>query len=74
MGRFFVLGNLIAQLFEALKAEGLGLKEILDDMLDVVEQRIADSPTKLDDRLIQPLIDSLRAYANVPDNIGGDPD
>ena len=55
MGRFFVLGNLIAQLFEALKAEGLGLKEILDDMLDVVEKRIADSPTKLDDKLIQPL-------------------
>lgn len=62
------LGELIAKL-PPQKA-----KEVLDDMIDGIEKRIADSPNKIDDALLQPTINFMRRVLDIPDDVGGDED
>lgn len=44
------------------------MKVAVDKMLDSLEDAIAKSPTPIDDALVIPLINALRAKLNVPDN------
>lgn len=50
------------------------VKEAIDDLLDKAEARIAASPSKWDDELLQPAIGLLRRELAIPDDIGGDED
>jgi hypothetical protein len=43
------------------------VKKLGDCMLDVIEDAIADSETKTDDRFVLPLIKVLRATLDIPD-------
>ena len=63
-----VLGQLLALLPKDTA------KEVIDDVLDKVEKKIADSETKWDDNLVQPMIDKLREVSDIPDDINGDED
>ena len=49
-------------------------KEAVDDMLDAVEKRVAESETRVDDVLVVPALRFVRAVAGIPDDIGGDAD
>jgi len=66
-----LLNLLIAQIMS--KAPTFG-KELIDDILDKIEDRIAASPSTVDDAIILPLIKMLRDTAGIPDDIGGDED
>jgi len=66
-----LLNLLIAQIMS--KSPTLG-KELIDDILDKIEDRIAASPSTVDDAIILPLIKLLRDTAGIPDDIGGDED
>jgi len=47
------------------------VKVLMDDMFDKVEDMIAASPNKWDDKLFLPAIGMIRDYLDIPDN---DPD
>jgi len=49
-------------------------REVVDDMLDKVEKKIEESPSKIDDALVQPLLGFVRSVLSIPDDIGGDED
>ena len=42
-------------------------KELLDDVLDLAENKIADTNTKWDDALLLPVISAARVQLDVPD-------
>ena len=44
------------------------LKKFIDMVLDFVENTVAKSDTKVDDEILIPLCNLLRATFNVPDN------
>lgn len=44
------------------------VKEIIDGAIDIVEEKIEASETKIDDWAILPPIKALRAYFDIPDN------
>ena len=44
------------------------LKKFIDLVLDFVENTVANSDTKVDDEIIVPICNLLRATFNVPDN------
>ena len=67
-----ILSSLIPKLLELLPPQ-TG-RELIDDFLDVLENKIASSETQIDDTLILPLISKLREIAQIPDDIGGDED
>ena len=50
------------------------MREALDDLIDKLENKIASTPTKVDDAVILPLLTMLRETLNIPDDIGGDDD
>jgi len=50
------------------------VKTLLDDLFDKIEDVVKASPNKFDDALVIPLINTLRASLDIPDNIGGDKD
>ena len=43
-------------------------KKAVDAALDVIENEIEKSPTKIDDIIILPIIAIVRKAANIPDN------
>jgi len=60
-----IVGQIIATLLSLLsKEQG---KEILDSLFDTIEDKIAASPNKWDDKLILPLINKAREILDVPD-------
>ena len=65
-----MLDSMIAAFFSVLiqrfpKDE---VKQILDAIFDEVEDRIKASPNQWDDKLLQPAIDIIRDYFDIPDN------
>ncbi|MHC4397526.1 MAG: hypothetical protein ACYS1A_17935 [Planctomycetota bacterium] len=44
------------------------LKKAADAILDLIENQIDKSETQLDDQLVQPIIDLIRATFNIPDD------
>ena len=65
-----MLESLIAAFFAVLVARfpKEDVKELLDGMFDLVEDKIAATPNKWDDRIIQPAINIVRDYLDIPDN------
>lgn len=49
-------------------------KKAVDAALDVIEDEVAKSPSKIDDIIVLPLVSILRATANIPDDFDGDED
>jgi hypothetical protein len=43
------------------------IKELLDDLLDKAEERIADSATPYDDAILLPIIARARQLFDIPD-------
>ena len=43
-------------------------KSIVDSLLDVIEDKIAASETKVDDAILLPLISKARELLEIPDN------
>ena len=58
----FVLEQLFGLLTPELLTEGV------DKVLDFFEEKIAESETKIDDRIALPLIAMVREAFNIPDN------
>ncbi len=44
------------------------IKRVVDQLLDGVEDVVADSTTQTDDALLLPLVARIRSALNVPDN------
>ena len=44
------------------------MKIALDKLIDSIEDAIAQSPTKVDDALVLPILSALRVKLQVPDN------
>lgn len=51
-----------------LGLQALATEEAQDAILDLLEDLIERTPTKIDDRALLPLIKSYRMVAGVPDN------
>lgn len=60
-----IIATLLRELLKKLDAETV--KNIVDGVLDVVEDKIAATPNKWDDATVQPLIDTIRALAVIDD-------
>lgn len=56
-----LLGKLLGQLKPEM------LTEAVDKVLDFFETKIADSETETDDKLLLPIIATIRAAFNIPD-------
>lgn len=67
-----IIGFVVNQLITNLPPDAV--KRAIDAMLDRIEDAVADSETKTDDRILLPLIDMLRRSLDIPDDIGGDAD
>ena len=61
-----IIAELLAMLFKLLKPELL--IEIADKVLDLVEDKVEESSTDLDDKIILPLCEKVREAFNIPDN------
>ena len=61
-----IIAELLAMLFKLLKPELL--IEIADKVLDLVEDKVEESSTDLDDKIILPLCEKIREAFNIPDN------
>lgn len=61
-----LIGNLI-KLFVGMLSPEL-LKTFVDMMLDFVENYVEGSKSEIDDRIVLPLCDTIRASFNIPDN------
>jgi len=60
-----IVGQIIATLLSLLSQEQG--EQILDSLFDTIEDKIAASPNKWDDKLILPLINKAREILDVPD-------
>lgn len=60
----FVVAQVIANFLKALDQEQL--KAVLDGWIDIVEESIKDSETKLDDNLL-PILFFARDFFSIPD-------
>lgn len=58
----WIVGEILAR----VKPEDV--KAWIDKGLDMLENKIAESPSLMDDTLLLPMIGTLRAALNVPDN------
>lgn len=67
-----LIGTIVSGLVSALPDDIV--KKGIDDLLDVVEDAVAKTSTKIDDMTVLPLIQVLRHQLDIPDDIGGDPD
>lgn len=61
---------LVQQIMAALiiKLDADTIKRAADAMIDAVEDAVENTETELDDAVVIPLLDALRAAFNVPDN------
>ena len=61
--------KIVIQLFtiilSQLKPETL--KEVVDKGLDIIEDKVAQSPNKVDDAIVLPLCKKVREAFNIPD-------
>lgn len=64
--RYAILSRLLHELLKALTPEVM--IRAADALLDVAEQAIEDSETKVDDRVLMPLINMIRIAFNIPDD------
>ena len=60
-----ILPYLIELLVKFLSSEEF--KDLLDSILDIMEEKIAESETTVDDHLLK-VIDAIRAIFDIPDN------
>lgn len=67
------LVTLVVQTLLTALPEKLG-KELVDDLFDVAEEKIASTETEWDDATLLPMISKIRAILSIPDDIGGDED
>ncbi len=44
------------------------LKKVIDTGLDVVEDKVAQTPNKIDDAIVLPLCKKIREAFDIPDN------
>ena len=58
----WMVGEMLARLKPAM------IKQWIDQGLDMLENKIAESPTTVDDTVVLPVIGVLRDALNVPDN------
>ena len=56
---------LVEQLLKMLSPELL--KEAIDGLLDFIEDKVADSETVIDDKLVLPIVAMIREAFNIPD-------
>lgn len=61
-----LIGWLVATMLERLKSEDV--KEWIDQGLDMLEDKVAETSNKTDDLIILPLITILRGAMSIPDN------
>ena len=75
--KLFAMGHLLSVLLSVFPADFGSqivaiaiseLKGLADKLIDKVENEIADSENKIDDKYLLPAIDRLRAEFNIPDN------
>lgn len=66
-----LITNLVQMLLNMLSPTAL--KGMVDSLLDMAEDAIKDSPTDLDDSIVQPLIDLIRATFEIPDDDAAKP-
>ena len=57
---------LVGMIFEKLDAEDV--KVWADRGLDLIEDKVAESATKYDDKIVLPLINLMREAFDIPDN------
>lgn len=60
-----LLLTLIEMLLKSLKPEML--KTIADKILDFVEEKVADSETEIDDRIVLPIVQMIRDTFGIED-------
>jgi hypothetical protein len=65
MGWKYIVGKLVSYLIKKLTKDQI--KEFLDHGLDWIEDKIEDSSTEWDDKLL-PAIKTLREAVNIPDD------
>lgn len=60
----------IQQLVSALiiKLDEATIKQGFDSLLDIIEDAVAKSETKMDDTIVLPICAQIRTALNVPDN------
>jgi hypothetical protein len=61
-----IINQIITMILSLLPQEKF--KDVVDSILDVLEDKIAESENKVDDALVIPLINKVRELLNVPDN------
>ncbi len=61
-----LLTYLLPALLKALKPEML--QSVVDTLLDKVEKLVEESPNKIDDLIVLPLVKIIRDTFNIPDN------
>lgn len=66
LNKYAMLSGVFTHLFDSLPPELL--KGFIDAGLDVVENAVAKTETKLDDAIVLPLINLVRTSFNIPDN------
>ena len=57
---------LVGEMISRLKAEDI--KVWIDKGLDMLENKIAETPNKADDMVVLPMIGVLRSALSIPDN------
>ena len=67
-----ILFSLIVRIIKNMPKDNA--KAFIDDILDILEQKIYESETKFDDKLVAPLISFVREVFSVPDDFNGDED
>lgn len=43
------------------------LKDLMDKVLDFIEEKVEDSDTEIDDKVVIPLVNMIRESFNIPD-------
>lgn len=61
-----LISNLVSVLLTMLTPTAL--KNIVDGVLDMIEDAVAASENEIDDAIIGPLIKTIRAAFDIPDN------
>lgn len=61
-----LISNLVSVLLTMLTPTAL--KNIVDGVLDMIEDAVAASESEIDDAIIGPLIKTIRAAFDIPDN------
>ena len=61
-----IIINLFGLILAQLKPEIL--KEVIDKGLDVIEDKVAKTPNKIDDAIVLPLCAKIREAFDIPDN------